>query len=1206
MLISDTKHGRALEACLAVLPKAPEWPGLLASLRRGGEQAVFGLTGAQTTLVASGLLQATEAPTALYVTASASQAFQAKADLQTWLPDREVLLFPPLDLTPPDVVATSPDVLAQRLAVLRRLVLGQAGQPAPLLVAPVAALLRPLPPAEAFVQACQLVRAGDRLSLDRLARTLTELGYERAALVEGPGQFSVRGGVVDVFVVGEPEPVRLEFFDDELESLRQFDVASQRSTSEVSALWLTPAREAVWTGADPDAAAAAVAADLQAQVTKLRQAGAETSAERLRARVEEHLARLRDGDRSAQLAELYAPYLHGPPATLLAYMPAGALVFAEEPARLREAATGWEEQAGERKASWLQQGSLLPVQAQVEPSWAAVAQELHRQRTVTFAQLMRQTLGSEPAHVATVAAKPAPVLHGRPALLAEELGRLRAGGYEVVLVAGPAERARRIAASLPELTGEATGRVTVTAGSLSAGFVWPDVRLAVLTEHELFGQTKQQRRRTAPRAEGRNTVRIASYRDLKEGDYVVHVSHGIGQYLGIRTETVAGVKRDYLYIKYEGEDRLYVPVDQIDLVQKYVGAEGHRPRLYKLGGNEWSRVKARTKESIQKMAVDLLRLQAERESRPGHAFSPDTPWQVEFEDRFKYEETPDQLQAAAEIKRDMEKPRPMDRLLCGDVGYGKTEVAIRAVFKAVMDSKQVAVLVPTTILAQQHYHTFRERFSGYPVRIGVLNRFRTPAEQKQTLEQLRQGQLDVVIGTHRLLSDDVQFKDLGLLVIDEEQRFGVAHKERIKLLRTHVDVLTLTATPIPRTLHMSLVGLRDMSTIETPPDDRYPVETYVAEDSDALIRDAIERELFRGGQVYYLHNRVISMERAAARLQELVPAARIAIAHGQMREDELEDVMMAFLAGDYDVLCCTTIIESGLDIPNVNTLIVADADHLGLAQLYQLRGRVGRSNRLAYAYFLYRRDKVLSEVAEKRLAAIREFTEFGSGFKIALRDLEIRGAGNVLGREQSGFMVSVGFDLYCQLLEETVRELKGQPAVEPEPLPPVDLSVDAYLPDAYIPDARQKIEAYRQLAQAATAADVADLGLEWQDRYGALPDPARHLLAVTRLRLLARDSRLTGISQVRDKVTIRFVPETAPPAEALHILASQYRNRVQVGRGRTPRLEVRAEGIANDALLELLEELVTRLGQWPGHGMTPPARSATMEGVSMREGVLRQ
>lgn len=722
--------------------------------------------------------------------------------------------------------------------------------------------------------------------------------------------------------------------------------------------------------------------------------------------------------------------------------------------------------------------------------------------------------------------------HGQMSLLKTETDRWHKGNYTIVFLVSDHKRAEKLHKTLTDYEIEAVileennkilqKKTQILIGELHTGFEFPTFQLTVITEEELFNK---QPRKTRRRQKLSNAERIKSYSELKVGDYVVHVNHGIGKYLGIETLEINGLHKDYLHLKYRGNDKLYVPVEQIDLVQKYVGSEAKEPKIYKLGGSEWKRVKKKVQKSVQDIADDLIKLYAEREATKGYPFSPDGDLQREFEASFPYQETEDQLRSIREIKRDMEKERPMDRLLCGDVGYGKTEVAIRAAFKAIEDGKQVAFLVPTTILAQQHYETLKERFRDYPIEIGLLSRFRTRKQQNETVKGLKNGTVDVVIGTHRLLSKDIVFHDLGLLIIDEEQRFGVTHKEKIKKMKTNVDVLTLTATPIPRTLHMSMLGVRDLSVIETPPENRFPVQTYVMEYSGVLVREAIERELARDGQIYFLYNRVEDIEKKAEEISLLVPDARVAYAHGQMTETELESVMLSFLEGEYDVLVTTTIIETGVDIPNVNTLIVYDADKMGLSQLYQLRGRVGRSNRVAYAYFTYRKEKVLAEVAEKRLQSIKEFTELGSGFKIAMRDLSIRGAGNILGAQQHGFIDSVGFDLYSEMLKEAIEERKGKVSTEVESTFEVDLQIDAYIPDSYIKDGHQKIEMYKRFRALKTMDELNELQEEMIDRFGDYPEQVHYLFLISEMKIHAQQSNLESIKQDKHQVTILMTEE---------------------------------------------------------------------------------
>ncbi|MBR4142662.1 MAG: transcription-repair coupling factor, partial [Firmicutes bacterium] len=672
-----------------------------------------------------------------------------------------------------------------------------------------------------------------------------------------------------------------------------------------------------------------------------------------------------------------------------------------------------------------------------------------------------------------------------------------------------------------------------------------------LSEADIFVHTKSQSRRK--KSKGRE---IKAFTDIKKGDYVVHEAHGVGRFVGIEKLTVDGSQRDYLKIRYAGEDVLYVPVDQMESIQKYVGSESVAPKINRLSGGDWQKTKARAKAAIRDMAEDFLRLSAQRQMTPGYAFGPDSAWQKEFEDAFPFEETADQLRAAEEIKKDMQASSAMDRLLCGDVGYGKTEVAARAIFKCLEEGKQAAVLVPTTILANQHYHTFLERFKDYPFNVEMLSRFRTEKQQEKVLKGLQTGDVDLVVGTHRLLSGDVKFKDLGLLVVDEEQRFGVEHKEAIKKLKTNVDVLTLSATPIPRTLHMSLIGVRDMSVLEEPPEDRYPVQTYVMEQDDLMVADAIRRELGRGGQVYVVYNRVSSIQTVARKIRELVPEANVVVGHGQMGERELEDVMMKFLEGEYNVLVATTIIESGLDIPNVNTMIIMDADRFGLSQLYQLRGRVGRSNRMAYAYLVYKKDKVLSEVAEKRLRAIREFTEFGAGFRVAMRDLELRGAGNILGVEQSGHMLSVGYELYCKLVEETVRELQGGAAEEaqPEADTSVELGIPAFLPESYVADELTRLSMYKRIAAITSEEDKFEVTDELLDRFGDLPKPAENLLDIAFIRYMASKCGVSKVALQHRKLVLLFEEKNCLGPELFAALMDDYGMRLTIYGGVEPRV----------------------------------------------------
>ncbi len=1167
----------SLRAITELIENTKEMQQLLAGLRNGaGHYQVAGLARAEKAAYVAALFHQTSPRPLLVVTQGARRAQDLALDLEVFVDRGRVCLFPDVEVLPHEEVAAPLEIMVSRLEVLEGLARGERL----LVVAPVDALLRALPPVEAFREGFVAIKAGEQADLDAVLAALVELGYERASMVEGPGQFAQRGGIVDIYPPTQAEPVRCEFFGDEIVSLRAFDPVTQRSMANLEEVQVGPAREVA--AATADQVAEEILAMAARQAERIASLKGEKAARELLDRVRGHVEKLQEGVKFYG-KDQYLPHLYPRLAMLLDYLPGGLLVI-DEPERIWERVRILERELGEEIASLLEKGAVLPSYEKnfVGPDELARRAEDYPQ--VTLTTLPRKRKGG----AITVQTRAPGAFHGKMKYLLQEVEKWRSQQYRVVLAMPGPDRAKRLAQSL---TGEGLpvayhslirqlppGLVVSTGAVLSAGFELPALKLVVLTEEEMFGRRRKAvRTRTQHQVEdGAKRARLTHYGDLQRGDYVVHVNHGIGRYLGMETLEIGGVHKDYLVVQYAGEDKLYVPVEQVDLLQKYIGADDKPPRLYKLGSSEWSRVKKRVKESVQELAKDLLDLYAAREAIEGHAFSPDTPWQEEFEAAFMYEETPDQIRAVEEVKRDMESPRPMDRLLCGDVGYGKTEVAIRAAFKAVMDGKQVAVLVPTTILAQQHERTFKERFAGYPIRIETLSRFESRAEQRAIIKGLADGTVDIVIGTHRLLSSDIVFKSLGLMIIDEEQRFGVVQKEKLKAMRKNIDVLTLTATPIPRTLHMSLVGVRDMSIIETPPEGRYPIRTYVVEYNDEIIREAILRELDRGGQVYFVYNQIRSIDKMKSHLLELVPHARIVTAHGQMDERHLEQVMLDFLAGEYDILLCTTIIETGMDIGNVNTLIVCDADRMGLAQMYQLRGRVGRSNRVAYAYFTYRGNKILTEDAEKRLQAIREFTELGSGFKLAMRDLEIRGAGNILGSEQHGFIASVGFELYCRLLEESVKQLKGE-VVQELPQPVLDLNVDAYVPDEYVDDSRQKVEIYKKVVAVKDLDGVDALAREAADRFGPVPEPVENLFQVARVKILARDVGITSLTREKDSVLLKFVPGLVLPWDLMTFLARKYRGKLLFQKGRIPQLRIKAREMSDPALLGLLGDVLTDL-----------------------------
>ena len=904
------------------------------------------------------------------------------------------------------------------------------------------------------------VRTGETSDLEELVQRLSAMGYDREVQIEGPGQFAVRGGIVDIFPLTEEMPVRIEFWDDEIDSIRTFDAQTQRSIENREEITVYPARDE---------------ADEQEEVSFLRY-----------------------------------------------FRPEETLLFLDEPARLYERGEVIEEevrQARERREEEekLPEGEkdirIFPVHE--------IAGLINQYHSIGFTALEGKVKEFLVRDVYSILAKNVNPYNSSFEVLTRDLKRLKRNGYRVILLSGSRTRARRLAEDLrdydlnsfydedPERLVK-PGEILVSYGHVAVGYEYPMLKFTVISETDIFGKKKKKKRRRIYEGE-----KIQSFTDLKPGDYVVHENHGLGIYQGIEKIEIDRIEKDYMKISYAGGGNLYIPATQMDLIQKYASADAKKPKLNRLGGQDWERTKTRVRKAVQVIARDLVELYAARQEKEGYAYEPDTVWQKEFEEMFPFEETDDQAAAIEETKKDMESHKIMDRLICGDVGFGKTEVAIRAAFKAVQENKQVAFLVPTTILAQQHYNTFVQRMKDFPVRVDLMCRFRTPSQQKKTLEDLKKGQVDILVGTHRILSQDVCFKDLGLLVIDEEQRFGVQHKEKIKKLRENVDVLTLTATPIPRTLHMSLIGIRDMSVLEEAPMDRMPIQTYVMEYQDEMVREAIVRELSRQGQVYYVYNKVKDIAEITARVQSLVPEANVAYAHGQMREHQLERIMYDFINGDIDVLVSTTIIETGLDISNANTMIIHDADKLGLSQLYQLRGRVGRSNRMAYAFLLYRRDRLLREVAEKRLAAIREFTDLGSGFKIAMRDLEIRGAGNLLGEAQHGHMEAVGYDLYCKMLNEAVKNMKQGTSQEEAAsfTTTVDLNVDAFIPASYIPDEYQKLDIYKRIALIETEEEMDDMMEELIDRFGDIPKKVQKLILIARLKAFAHSVYVTSIEQ---------------------------------------------------------------------------------------------
>lgn len=970
---------------------------------------------------------------------------------------------------------------------------------------------------------------GDCLDVEAFKSKMIELGYDRQGQVDAPGQFAIRGGIIDVYTLTDDAPIRIELFDDEIDSIRYFDVESQRSIDRIDSITIFPATEMIL---DKNAVGAGISTlkqqlkEQMALFAKQKDSDKDNSAY-------EAIRRLKDIELQLKYPEEldYEKYVTAFMKNNVSFVDYfdkdDTVICLDEPNRLKERMDFVEYEFSDSMTNRLNSGYILPCQSNVIYDTAQIYAKFAAWPVVALSTLEYKPMLMNITEHIRLETKSINSYNNRFEFLAEDLQRYKKNGYRVVLVSNSRTRANRLAADLKEYQLNAyfsedfdkavdKGCIMVTYGNIHKGFEYPLIGFVVIAESDIFGQEKKQKAKRK-QYEGKA---IASFNDLSIGDYVVHENHGLGIYRGIEKVTVDRIEKDYIKIEYSNNGNLYILATQLDMLQKYANSEAKAPKLNKLGSQEWNKTKDKVHGAVEEVAKDLVELYAKRQNERGHSFGPDTVWQTEFEEMFPYDETQDQLSAIEDTKRDMESTKIMDRLICGDVGYGKTEIAIRAAFKAVQDGKQVAYLVPTTILAQQHYNTFEQRMTNYPVNVELLSRFKTAKQVKEIKEGLKKGSIDIVVGTHKILSKDIQFKDLGLLIIDEEQRFGVTHKEKIKKMKENIDVLTLSATPIPRTLHMSLVGIRDMSVLEEPPVDRLPIQTFVTEHNDEMIREAINREIGRNGQVYYVYNKVKNIDEVAMHVAQLVPEANVAFAHGQMDEKTLENIMYEFINGEIDVLVSTTIIETGLDISNVNTIIIEDSDKFGLSQLYQLRGRVGRSNRTAYAFLLYKRDRMLKEAAEKRLHAIREFTDLGSGFKIAMRDLEIRGAGNVLGQRQHGHMAAVGYDLYCKMLNEAVNSLKGIKNQNPFETC-VDLNVDAYIPSTYIKSEYQKLDVYKRIAGIENKDELMDMQDELMDRFGDLPKSAINLLKIA---MIKSKAHRCGIIEIKGGLDSAVLP----------------------------------------------------------------------------------
>ena len=1065
--------------------------------------------------------------------------------------DRNVMLYPAKDLIFFQADIHGNQLTKERIKVFRRMAEG-----VPLtVITTFDALMAPQVSLEEWRKHVISIDRQSSVEEHELAGVLAGLGYERCDQVEEPGQFSIRGGIVDIFDLTEENPYRIELWGDEVESIRSFDVLSQRSIEKLEAVSVYPATELILSKEELSAGLKKIQKEAKKQAETLRKQMKTEEAHRIEVQNRELSETLLELGISYNAINLdsYVRYFY-PELSSFADCFSGeeSCVFLDEPLRIREHVDAVELEFRESMAHRAEKGYILPGQMDILFSAAAVAAGLENRRVVSLSSMEGKNPLVKADHKFAVQARSLPSYNNSFESLVKDLKNYKKKGYRILLLSGSRTRAKRLAEDLrdQELNAFYTedpmrevqpGEVMTAYGRVRKGFEYPLLQFMVIAESDIFGAQKKKKRKKKI-YEGQ---KINDFNDLKVGDYVVHESHGLGIYQGIEKVEVEHVVKDYMKISYRDGGVLYVLATGLDVIQKYASADGGtKPKLNKLGTQEWTRTKSKVRTAVEEIAGDLVELYAARQNGKGYHYGADTVWQREFEEMFPFEETEDQVLAIAATKEDMESEKIMDRLICGDVGYGKTEIAIRAAFKAVQENKQVVYLVPTTILAQQHYHTFVQRMKDFPVRIDLLSRFRTAAEQKKTITDLKKGMVDIVIGTHRVLSADVEYKDLGLLIIDEEQRFGVAHKEKIKKLKENVDVLTLTATPIPRTLHMSLVGIRDMSVLEEAPEDRLPIQTFVCEYNEEMVREAIVRELAREGQVYYVYNRVNNIADVAAAVSDLVPEANVAFAHGQMKESELERIMYDFVNGEIDVLVATTIIETGLDISNVNTMIIHDSDQMGLSQLYQLRGRVGRSNRTAYAFLMYKRDKVLKEVAEKRLEAIREFTELGSGFKIAMRDLEIRGAGNLLGKSQHGHMQAVGYDLYCKMLNEAVKTKKGISVIE-DFNTLVDLDVDAYIPPEYIVNEVQKLDIYKRIAGIENEHECDDMREELLDRFGQIPKSVENLLRIALIRSHAHRLYMPEVKGKSERISFTLRPNAPIRVENIPLLISDYGGRLR-------------------------------------------------------------
>ncbi|MDN6195397.1 MAG: transcription-repair coupling factor, partial [Atopostipes suicloacalis] len=1112
---------------LDLLLKKDSFKKVLNNLTNESAQLITGIADSARAVLMAAIWEEKKNPLVIF-TSNLHKANQLYDDLSIFVKEEQLFIYNVNDLIHTQLSIASPEEQAERIEALEFLLSGDLG----IILIPIAGTRRMLAPKELYKKSSINLNTNSEIDLAQLINNLVAIGYRREEIVGQPGEFSVRGGIIDIYPLTESHPIRVELFDIEVDSIRYFDASTQRSIKKVEAVKIAPVTEIILPMDSREDAKNRMQKAYEKTIKKEKDEGVKKV---LADNVMPVIDALED-ESLAEKTSFYRYFLYDKQTTIMDYLPENSLLLYDEYPKLIEK----NHKLDEDEFAWIE-GPTTQAQILKGQNFSVgfqMQEEKLKQARIYFSMFEKGMRGKALTAVHHFHYRQMQKFFSQMEIIQTELQAWQNRAFTQVIMTENIERSEQLKELLSKKDIEAKiisdsdpleeGKTQIIAQTLRSGFELIEEKVVIITEKELFDRIPKKRRRQLNIT---NAEKIKDYNELDPGDYVVHVNHGIGKYIGLETIEIKGIHQDYLTIEYQKNDRVLIPVSQLDLIQKYVSAEGKSPRLHKLGGTTWAKTKNRVQKQVEDIADDLIELYAERESRKGFSFSKNDAYYREFEEAFPYTETRDQVRSIKEVNKSMEEVKPMDRLVVGDVGYGKTEVAMRAAFKAIQDGKQVAFLVPTTVLAQQHYESFIERFVDFPVEIEVLSRFRTKKQTKEILASLRKGQIDILIGTHRILSKDIVYQDLGLLVVDEEQRFGVKHKERIKQLKKDVDVLTLTATPIPRTLHMSLVGARDLSVIETPPANRYPVQTYVMPMSPLVIQEAIEREMARGGQVFFLHNRVDTIEKRVKDIQNIVPDARVTYIHGRLTENQLENVLYQFIQGEYDVLVTTTIIETGIDMPNVNTLLVENADHLGLSQLYQLRGRVGRSNRIAYAYFMHKANKMLTEESEKRLQAIKDFTELGSGFKIAMRDLAIRGAGNLLGQQQHGFIDSVGFDLYSQMLEEAVARKQGKdqgPKLSVE----IDLDVNAYIPTIYVSDERQKIEFYKRIRRLASEEEYEELQDDFIDRFGDYPQEVDDLLVIALIKHYAQACQIKEIKQSKLKVSIYF---TRSQTEALDI-----------------------------------------------------------------------